>query len=76
LSDLGSRLKAFLKSQALFFLLRVHQPPLTGTKALFSFDGEYSVVALDFDVVGRKMEIDVCALRTKKDLEGTGLMFA
>jgi hypothetical protein len=55
----------------------VHPPSLTGTKALFSFDGEYSVVALDFDVVGRKTITDAHAVKTRKDLEGIeGLKFA
>ena len=66
-----------MKSQSIFYLFRVHNPPVIGTKALFSFDGEYSVVALDFDVIGRKAKMEVRALRTKKDLEGIeGLKFA
>lgn len=55
----------------------MHNPPVAGTKALFSFDGEYSLVALDFDVVGRKTKMELRALKTKKDLEGIeGLKFA
>lgn len=46
-------------------------------KVLFSFDGEYSVVALDFDVAGRKSKVDARAVETKKEIEAiTGLKFA
>lgn len=48
----------------------MNRTPLIGTKTLFSFEGEFSVVALDLDVVGRKTKIDARALKTKRDFEG------
>jgi hypothetical protein len=70
---LGKRLLDFLKAQSIFYLFK----PDYSTKALFTFDGEFSVVALDFDVVSRKSEIDVSALKLKKELERLGrLKFA
>ncbi|KDR83622.1 hypothetical protein GALMADRAFT_235913 [Galerina marginata CBS 339.88] len=62
------RLAGFLKAQSIFFLFKL---PSTGN-ALFSFDGEYSIVALDFDVVKRKEEVDANVLQLKREIEYVG----
>ena len=40
--------------------------------ALFEFDGEFSVVALDLDVPGRKAEVEGEVLRLKGEVERLG----
>lgn len=65
MSEFKERLSGFLQSQSVFFLFK---KPTTG-KALFAFDGEYSVVALDFEVVRRKEEIDANVLQLKREIE-------
>ncbi|KAF8914017.1 hypothetical protein CPB84DRAFT_45401 [Gymnopilus junonius] len=68
LSEFKERLSGFLQSQSIFFLFK---KPSAG-KALFAFDGEYSVVTLDFNIAGRKEEIDASVLRLKREIEYVG----
>ena len=71
-NDFGDRLSTFLKSQTTFFLFNARYANLGLAKVLFAFDGEYSVVALDFDILGRKTTIDDNALELKKEFERVG----
>ena len=72
LTDFGDRLSTFLKSQTIFFLCNTQYVNSSLAKALFAFDGEYSVVALDFDTLDRKITIDDNALKLKKEFERAG----
>ena len=72
LTDFGDRLSTFLKSQTIFFLFKAPYVTSSLAKALFAFDGEYSVVALDFDIPGRKTTIDSNSLKLKKEFERLG----
>ena len=47
------------------------EPPLPRA-ALFEFDGEFSVVALDLDVPGRKADVEGEVLRLKGEVERLG----
>ncbi|KAJ7113664.1 hypothetical protein C8R43DRAFT_1039635 [Mycena crocata] len=62
LTDFGSRFRGFIQAQEYYFLVRggtgATLPP-GGAQAMFDFSGEYSVVALDLDVVTRKAEVEV-----------------
>ena len=64
----------FLKSQSIYYLHNASKPQLEATGSFFKFDGEFSVVSLDFDVVGRKEEIDRDAVKVKKEVERVGRM--
>lgn len=39
---------------------------------MFAFDGEFSVVVPDFDIVDRKEEVDANALKLKREIEHVG----
>jgi len=52
----------------MFYLFR--QPD--STKATFEFDGEFSVVVPDFNVVDRKEEVNTSALKLKQEIEHVG----
>ena len=69
-SDLQDRLVHFLVAQALYFHDR--KPPLDATKSpimtSFTFEGEYSVVAPDLDVVKRKDEFVRNVARIKGEM--------
>ena len=69
-SDLQDRLVCFLAAQALYF--RVGKPPSTADKlpimTSFTFEGEYSVVAPDLDVVKRNGEIVRNVARIKGEM--------
>ncbi|KAF9458102.1 hypothetical protein BDZ94DRAFT_150999 [Collybia nuda] len=72
LLDLVSRLSEFLEAQMYYFSLTAvghRQPQPT---AFFSFDGEFSVVSLDFDVMRRKEEVDQGTLKLKEEIEKLG----
>ncbi|KAJ6581147.1 hypothetical protein B0H19DRAFT_495255 [Mycena capillaripes] len=61
LKDFGTRFHGFIEAQSYYFLMRGNggasaQPP---AQAMFDFSGEYSVVAMNLDVVARKAEIEV-----------------
>ena len=47
-------------------------PPAPPRAALFEFDGEFSVVALDLDVPGRKADVEGEVLRLKGEVERLG----
>ena len=47
-------------------------PPAAPRAAIFEFDGEFSVVALDLDVPGRKAEVEGEVLRLKGEVERLG----
>lgn len=63
-----NRLSGFLQAQSVFFLFK--QPD--SAKAMFAFDGEFSVVVPDFDIVDRKEEVDANALKLKREIEHVG----
>lgn len=69
-SDLQGRLVHFLVTQALYF--RVRKPPSAADKppimTTFTFEGEYSVVAPDLDVVKRGYDIIRNAVRIKGEM--------
>ncbi|KAJ7493374.1 hypothetical protein B0H11DRAFT_2228150 [Mycena galericulata] len=60
LADFGTRFHGFIEAQSYHFLMRggmAHtQPP---AQAMFDFSGEYSVIAADLDIVGRKGTVEV-----------------
>lgn len=68
LFEFKNRLSDFLRAHSIFFLF--NQP--RSANALFAFDGEFSVVALDFDVEKRVEEVDANVLRLKKEIEYVG----
>ncbi|KIJ93256.1 hypothetical protein K443DRAFT_407394 [Laccaria amethystina LaAM-08-1] len=73
LEDFRLRLAGFLQAQSYHFMCSsngVDGPP----RALFGFDGEFSVVALDLDVPGRKADVEGEVLRLKGEVERLGRM--
>ncbi|CAA7259873.1 unnamed protein product [Cyclocybe aegerita] len=72
LADFKNRLNGFLKGQALFYLFKSAEPKVAAAKTMFAFDGEYSIVAVDFDIVGHKDKIDGNALKMKREFERVG----
>jgi len=61
-------LSGFLQMQSVF-------PPLKqsdSAKAAFKFDGEFSVVVADFNVVNRKEVVDPSVMKLKQELEHVG----
>ncbi|KAJ3515459.1 hypothetical protein NLJ89_g1752 [Agrocybe chaxingu] len=69
LADFKNRLNGFLKGQALFYLFKSAEPKVATAKTMFAFDSEYSIVAVDFNIIGRKDEIDGHALKMKREFE-------
>jgi hypothetical protein len=72
LADLKTRFNDFLEAQSVFFLYNAADNRLNLAKAMFIFDAEYSVVALDFDIVGRKDAVDDNVLNLKGEIERMG----
>ncbi|KAG6839723.1 hypothetical protein H0H87_012984, partial [Tephrocybe sp. NHM501043] len=64
------RIASFLRAHEYYQRFKQTSQP-TGP-AHFKFEGEYSVVALDFDVHGRKTEVHFHAMRLKDDLGRVG----
>ena len=79
LEDFRIRLGGFLQAQSYHFMCnntskngvddRLPVPPRA---AIFEFDGEFSVVALDLDVPGRKADVEGEVLRLKGEVERLG----
>ncbi|KAJ7027928.1 hypothetical protein C8F04DRAFT_1292289 [Mycena alexandri] len=59
LKDFGARFAGFVEAQSYYFLLRGGMGPQPPPQAMFDFNGEYSVVATNLDVVTRKSEIEL-----------------
>ncbi|KJA30145.1 hypothetical protein HYPSUDRAFT_32243 [Hypholoma sublateritium FD-334 SS-4] len=68
LLDFKNRLSGFLQAQSIFFLFK----HLKNAKAMFAFDGEFSIVAPDFDLAKRQNAIDAQALKYKSEIEYVG----
>ncbi|KAF7356926.1 hypothetical protein MVEN_01028500 [Mycena venus] len=58
LKDFGTRFRGFIEAQSYYFLIRGGMGPQPPAQSMFDFSGEYSVVAVDLDVVARKSEIE------------------
>lgn len=69
LADLKIRFNDFLQTQLAFFLHNAEDSRLNSAKAIFVFNAEYSIVALDFDIVGRKEAVDDSVLKLKGEIE-------
>jgi hypothetical protein len=72
LADFKSRLDEFLQAQSVFFLYNAANSRYDLAKAMFIFDAEYSIVALNFDIVGRKDDVDSNVLKLKGEFERMG----
>ncbi|KAF8974430.1 hypothetical protein BDZ97DRAFT_1773564 [Flammula alnicola] len=68
LLEFKHRLAGFLRAQSVFFLFK----GLGSMNAMFAFDGEFSVVALDFDLLKRKDEMDANSMKLKREIEYVG----
>lgn len=55
--DLERRLGAFLAVQSKYYEHRPAPSPSQKSKSLFSFDGEFSVITPDFEVLKHKKEV-------------------
>ncbi len=71
-NDFSQRITGFLESQTLY--VRHHHGPTADQQRMitFGFDGEYSVVAMDMDIEGRKEAIMDFVERVKAELERVG----
>ncbi|KAF9057675.1 hypothetical protein BJ165DRAFT_1521035 [Panaeolus papilionaceus] len=68
LADLRSRARAFLRTQALFFLF--NEPTSPGIiKAAFGFEGEYTTVNPDLEFASQKDDIYAKIIELKKVIE-------
>ncbi|KAI5899842.1 uncharacterized protein SCHCODRAFT_02674508 [Schizophyllum commune H4-8] len=72
LVEFYTRLRDFLETQARYLVLsnmagRHHESP-----SMFAFDGEYSVIAMDYDVLGRKEAVVQHARVLKDEIECAG----
>jgi hypothetical protein len=58
LLDFGARFHGFIEAQSYYFLVRDRgsQPQ---AQSMFDFSGEFSVVASDLDIIGRKAEVEM-----------------
>ncbi|RDB22394.1 hypothetical protein Hypma_010468 [Hypsizygus marmoreus] len=78
-AEFQSRLTGFLAAQSFYFHYKqtsaaTRQSPVASS---FTFDGEFSVVALDFDIVRRKDEVNRVTLDLKCELgQAAGLEFS
>lgn len=72
MADLKARFNDFLRAQSVLFLYNAADGRLNLAKAMFIFDAEYSIVALDFDIVGRKDAVDINVLKLKGEIERMG----
>jgi len=77
LSEFKSRLTTFLEAQSYYALSKLAQGANhTNDVTVFGFDGEFSVVAADFDILGKKEEMAENALKLKGEIESfSGLHF-
>jgi hypothetical protein len=70
LSELKSRFISFLDAHSFYHLSKLaHGAGQPDNPTVFQFDGEFSVVALDFDILGRQEEIAKNALKLKEEIE-------
>ncbi|KAF8812555.1 hypothetical protein BYT27DRAFT_7335806 [Phlegmacium glaucopus] len=72
LADFKVRLNDFLEAQSVLFLHNAGDNLSNSSKALFVFDAEYSIVALDFDIIGHKETVDGNVLKLKGEIERMG----
>ncbi|KAF8192630.1 hypothetical protein BJ912DRAFT_269433 [Pholiota molesta] len=68
LLEFKNRLAGFLQAQSIFCLFK----QMKDANALFAFDGEFSIVALDFDLIKRKDEVDSQAMKYRREIEHVG----
>jgi len=71
LTDFKFRLNDFLQAQSAFILHNAANNRFNSAKAMFGFDAEYSIVTLDFDIVGHKEAVDGNVLKLKGEIERT-----
>ncbi|TFK36543.1 hypothetical protein BDQ12DRAFT_736884 [Crucibulum laeve] len=78
LYDFQLRLSGFLEAQSYYFLCKSNGLVSNVSGAsVFGFDGEYSTVAMDFDIAKRREKVVLRILRVKESMERTGqLRFA
>ena len=76
LSEFQSRLTSFLEAQSYYSLSKLAQGANQPNDVIvFGFDGEFSVVVLDFDILGKE-EMAKKALDLKGEIESlSGLQF-
>jgi hypothetical protein len=72
LADFKVRFNDFLHAQSIFFLYNEADSRFNLAKAVFIFDAEYSIVALDFDILGDKDAVDANVLKLKGEIERMG----
>ena len=72
MADFTDRFNDFLHAQSIFFLCNEANTRFNLAKAIFVFDAEYSIVALDFDIVGDKNAIGANVLKLKREFERMG----
>jgi len=72
LADFKVRLNDFLEAQSVFFLHNAEDSQFNSANAIFVFDAEYSIVTLDFDIIGRKKTVDGNVLKLKGEIERMG----
>lgn len=72
LAEFYTRLRDFLETQARYFLLSSNVGRHLEGPSMFAFDGEYSVIAMDYDVLGRKEAVVQHARVLKDEIECAG----
>ena len=77
LSEFKARLSGFLEAQSYHALSKFAQgPDHPNNVTVFGFDGEFSVVVVDFNILGKKEEMAKNALELKGEIEIlSGLQF-
>ena len=72
MADFKVRFNDFLHAQSIFFFYNEADSRFNLAKAVFMFEAEYSIVALDFDILGEKDAIDANVLKLKREIERMG----
>ncbi|KAF7309459.1 hypothetical protein MIND_00316700 [Mycena indigotica] len=74
IKDFGARFQGFIRAQSFYTVMR--SGGLT-SPTMFDFSGEYSVVAADLDVIGRRPLAEAHARNVKNDIERVcGIQFS
>jgi hypothetical protein len=77
LAEFKSRFICFLEARSRYFLSKLSQGnDHRNDVTIFVFEGEFSVVASDFDILGKKKKIAKNARKLKEEIERlSGLQF-